>query len=38
MVFGELPNSSVRAKSIGFFPVDLDSKVNRSLLVTSPTS
>ena len=29
MTFGELPNMSSNAKSIGFKPVDLDSNVKR---------
>ena len=37
MVFGELPNISSRAKSIGVSPLDLDVKVNLLSPVTSPT-
>ena len=37
MVFGELPNMSSMAKSMGLWPLVLDSKVKRSSPVTSPT-
>ena len=37
MVFGELPNMSSMAKSIGLLPVFCPSKVKRLLAVTSPT-
>ena len=37
MVFGELPNMSSNARSIGVSPLFLDSKVNLLFPVTSPT-
>ena len=37
IVFGELPNISSKAKSIGLSPLVLDSKVKRLSFVTSPT-
>ena len=38
MVLGELPNKSLRARSIGRVPLRLDSKTKRLSPVTSPTT